>query len=200
MPIVNLLDSKILAFKLLDMDSDKTADVLDRIISEWRKVLPGLDPSPLEVVGRILVLAQRLEKSVNEALETHGLTLGQFDILATLRRNSPRGELSPRELLKNVALSSGGMTARLDKLEQAGLIQRKPDPNDRRMLTIELTAEGRDDHRSRRSDALPGSAAIASIVAGIRAGNAGEVAASLARHAAGTLTERCVKIIFRRRA
>jgi DNA-binding MarR family transcriptional regulator len=93
-------------------------------------------------VGRVLVIAQRLEERVGAALLEHNLSLGQFDILATLRRNGRRGELSPSELLKNVALSSGGMTARLDKLAEAGLIERKPDPNDRRMLVIELTTKG----------------------------------------------------------
>jgi DNA-binding MarR family transcriptional regulator len=124
------------------MNTTDMPDVIDRIVAQWRLALPGLDPSPLEVVGRVLVLAQRLEERVGATLEQHELSLGQFDILATLRRNGPRGELSPRELLKNVALSSGGMTARLDKLEEAGLIARKPDPNDRRMLVIELTTRG----------------------------------------------------------
>lgn len=126
------------------MDTTETRDVLDRIVGQWQKALPDLDPTPLEVVGRVIVLAQRLEKSVSDALAKHGLSLGQFDILATLRRNGPEGGMSPRELLKNIALSSGGMTARLDKLEQAGLATRKPDPTDRRMLTIELTPAGRE--------------------------------------------------------
>jgi DNA-binding MarR family transcriptional regulator len=124
------------------MNTIDKPDVIDRIVEQWRLALPYLDPSPLEVVGRVLVLAQRLEERVGMALERHKLSLGQFDILATLRRNGRKGELSPSELLKNVALSSGGMTARLDKLEEAGLIARKPDPNDRRMLIIELTAHG----------------------------------------------------------
>lgn len=125
------------------MDTIDRPDAIDRIVSEWRVALPTLDPTPLEVVGRVLVLAQHLEKSVSAVLERHNLTLGQFDILATLRRHGERGELSPSELLRNVALSSGGMTARLDKLEEAGLISRKQDPNDRRMLVIELTAQGK---------------------------------------------------------
>jgi DNA-binding MarR family transcriptional regulator len=124
------------------MDTNKQGDLVDRIISVWREVYPDLDPSALNVVGRVIVLAQRLERSVNDALEQHGITFGQYDILATLRRNGERGELSPRELLKNVALSSGAMTARLDRLAEAGLIVRKPDPNDRRMLVIELTQRG----------------------------------------------------------
>lgn len=124
------------------MDTNKDADLVDRIVSIWQQVFPNLDPSALHLTGRLIVLAQRLERNVNDVLEKHGITFGQYDILATLRRNGPRGELSPRELLKNVALSSGAMTARLDRLEEAGLIVRRPDPNDRRMLVIELTQRG----------------------------------------------------------
>jgi DNA-binding MarR family transcriptional regulator len=120
-----------------------TPDVIDRMIAAWRAARPDLDPSPLEVVGRVIVLAQHLERSVEAALERHGLTLGQFDILATLRRHGPKGGLSPSQLLESVMLSSGGMTARLDKLTEAGLIYRKADREDRRAVRVELTAKGR---------------------------------------------------------
>ena len=118
-------------------------DLIDRLNSRWREVLPELDPSGLELVGRVLVLAQHLEKSVNTALAAHGLSLGQFDILATLRRAEPEGRLTPTQLLQNIALTSGGMTSRLDRLEQAGLIRREEDPGDRRGVVIVLTATGR---------------------------------------------------------
>ncbi|QJX01029.1 Transcriptional regulator, MarR family [Frigoriglobus tundricola] len=118
-------------------------DVVDRIIGKWREARPELDPSPLEVVGRVIVLAQHLERSVEAALEKHDLSLGQFDILATLRRHGKKGGLTPTQLLESVALSSGGMTARLDALADAGLISRKPSPDDRRMVVIGLTSKGR---------------------------------------------------------
>jgi DNA-binding MarR family transcriptional regulator len=124
-------------------DPAGTGDVVDRLIGKWRAARPDLDPSPLEVVGRVLVLAQHLERSVEGALEKHGLALGQFDILATLRRHGKKGGLTPTQLLESVVLSSGGMTARLDALADSGLICRKPNPADRRMVVIELTAKGR---------------------------------------------------------
>ncbi|MBM3981487.1 MAG: MarR family transcriptional regulator [Planctomycetes bacterium] len=124
-------------------DAAHTADVVDRLIAKWRAARPDLDPSPLEVVGRVLVLAQHLERSVEGALDKHGLALGQFDILATLRRHGKKGGLTPTQLLESVVLSSGGMTARLDALADAGMICRKPNPDDRRMVVIELTAKGR---------------------------------------------------------
>src|SRR5687767_3725780 len=107
-------------------------DVIDRMNEQWRRVRPDLDSGPLELVGRVLVLAQHLERSVNEALAAHGLSLGQFDILATLRREGPDGRLTPTQLMQSVALSSGGMTNRLDRLEEAGLVRRVADPADRR--------------------------------------------------------------------
>lgn len=118
-------------------------DVVDRLLEQWRAARPDLDSSPLEVVGRVIVLAQHLERGVESALEKHNLSLGQFDILATLRRHGKKGGLTPTQLLESVVLSSGGMTARLDALAQAGYIYRKPNPADRRMVVIELTAKGR---------------------------------------------------------
>jgi DNA-binding MarR family transcriptional regulator len=125
------------------MNTTNDHDLIDRLLDAWRDARPDLDPAPLEVVGRIIVLAQHLEESVDSALARHSLTLGQFDILATLRRHGPRGGLTPSQLLGSVVLSSGGMTARLDKLEEAGLILRTPAADDRRMVIIELTPKGK---------------------------------------------------------
>ena len=118
-------------------------DAIDRMIDGWRAALPALDPAGLELVGRVIVLAQHLERSATAALRDYGLSLGQYDILATLRRHGPKGGLTPKKLLASVMLSSGGMTGRLDQLERAGLVARRPDPADRRGVVVELTARGR---------------------------------------------------------
>jgi DNA-binding MarR family transcriptional regulator len=117
-------------------------DKLDVLIAGWRAALPDLDPSALELVGRVIVLAEHLQRTATSALTEHGLTLGEFDILGTLRRRG-EGGMTPTQILRWVVLSSGGMTARLDKLEGAGLISRRDDPGDRRMVMIELTPKGK---------------------------------------------------------
>ncbi len=117
-------------------------DAVDGLLDAWKAARPDLDPTPLALVGRVIVLAKQLERSVETALAKHGLALGQFDILGTLRRQGPRGALAPSQLLKSVMLSSGGMTNRLDKLEVAGWVVRRQDPDDRRGVVVELTAKG----------------------------------------------------------
>lgn len=120
----------------------QTPDAVDGLLAAWSAARPDLDPGPLGLVGRVIVLAKHLERSVESALEQHGLALGQFDILATLRRQGTRGALAPSQLLQSVMLSSGGMTNRLDKLEAAGWIVRRQDRSDRRGVVVELTAKG----------------------------------------------------------
>ena len=121
----------------------ESPDAIDLLMDAWREARPDLNPSPLGIVGRVIVLAEQLEKSVEAALAKHDLSLGQFDILATLRRNSPKGGLTPTQLLESVMLSSGGMTARLDQLMKGGLIARSADAKDRRKVVVDLTAKGR---------------------------------------------------------
>lgn len=53
-----------------------------------------------------------------------------------LRLLSQKGTATPTELAKHTGLTSGATTAMLDRLEKAGLIERRPNPNDRRGTLI----------------------------------------------------------------
>ena len=119
-------------------------DGVDTIIEQWRAARPDLDPSPIGVIGRVSRLARELEARLEPVYKEHGLEPGWHDLLATLRRSGPPFALRPSDLTGTLMLTSSGTTKRLDKLEEAGLIARGPDPNDRRAILITLTPEGKD--------------------------------------------------------
>jgi DNA-binding MarR family transcriptional regulator len=118
-------------------------DGVDLILEQWRRERPDLDPSPIGVVGRISRLARELEQRLERVYREQGLEAGWYDVLATLRRTGPPYRLRPSEFTSALMLTSSGTTKRLDRLEQAGLIARAPDPQDRRGILIGLTAAGR---------------------------------------------------------
>jgi DNA-binding MarR family transcriptional regulator len=118
-------------------------DGVDLIIEQWRRERPELDHSPIGVVGRISRLARELEARLEPVYREHGLEAGWHDVLATLRRAGPPYRVRPTDLTSALMLTSSGTTKRLDRLEQAGLIAREPDPDDRRGTLIGLTPAGR---------------------------------------------------------
>jgi DNA-binding MarR family transcriptional regulator len=119
-------------------------DGVDRIIEQWQRERPELDHSPIGVVGRISRLARAIEQRLEVVYRAHGLEPGWHDVLATLRRTGPHYRLRPSDFADTLMLTSSGTTKRLDRLERAGLIERAPDPDDRRGTLITLTAEGRE--------------------------------------------------------
>ncbi|MEW4528690.1 MarR family transcriptional regulator [Maioricimonas sp. JC845] len=118
-------------------------DRIDELIGHWQRERPDLDPQPMAVVGRILRLSGYLERRVNDTLKPFGLAVWGFDVLATLRRHGEPFAMAPKELMQATMLSSGAMTNRIDRLEESGLVERVPDPDDRRSVRVRLTRKGR---------------------------------------------------------
>jgi DNA-binding MarR family transcriptional regulator len=118
-------------------------DGVDLILEQWARERPDLDVSPIGVIGRISRLARELEQRLEPVYRANGLEPGWYDVLATLRRAGPPYRMRPSEFTTTLMLTSSGTTKRLDRLEQAGLITRAPDPDDRRGTQIALTPAGR---------------------------------------------------------
>jgi DNA-binding MarR family transcriptional regulator len=118
-------------------------DSIDRIRAQWKVARPDLDTRPMEIVGRILRIEFIASARIRKVLQRHRIDWGGFDVLATLRRSGAPYRMTPTALYRELVLSSGAMTNRLDVLERAGLVERLPDPNDRRGTLIELTKEGK---------------------------------------------------------
>jgi DNA-binding MarR family transcriptional regulator len=118
-------------------------DHLDVIVAQWRRERPDLDVRPLGVLGRLFRAAHLADAELSRGLSDYALQPGWFDLLAALRRAGRPYELNPTELMRTTMLSSGGMTKRLDRMSEAGLVERRPDPKDRRGTLVGLTKRGR---------------------------------------------------------
>lgn len=117
-------------------------DAVDAITAQWYAVRPDLETVPMATFGRIYRIAHAIGARMDKAYARYGISRGEFDVLATLRRSGEPYTLSPRQLSATLMLTTGGMTGRLDKLERAGLLSRSPDPYDRRGLRVTLSERG----------------------------------------------------------
>ena len=120
-------------------------DHVDAFLESIHLVLPDLDLEVEGIVDRIAGLARRLQRSMDETLAEFGLDTAENKVLSILAQGGEPFRSTPGRLAARMELSSGAMTNRLDRLEQAGLVQRLPD--DRRSVVVELTDHGRKTYR-----------------------------------------------------
>lgn len=119
-------------------------DAIDAIIDQWRRERPDLDPSAKHITGRLLRLTSLIRARYADAFAPLGLSGGQYGVLAALRRAGDPFELTPSALTRSQLMTSGGMTPVIDGLERRGLVERRPNPDDRRGRLVRLTADGRE--------------------------------------------------------
>jgi len=124
-------------------DNIVVSDRAKLAMEQWRREKPELDLLPMEVLGRLGEAAHLVRsKHLEPLFARFGLQGGEFDVIATLRRSGTPYTLTPTQLYNATMISSGGMTNRIDRLEQMGLIKRKPNPDDRRGTLVALSAKG----------------------------------------------------------
>ena len=106
--------------------------------------LPVLNEDPrgweARVVTTLLRFHNRLERRIGEALGVHGLTLPQFDVLATLWHGEG---ITQQELAERLLVTKGNVVGLIDRVSAAGWVERRPDPEDRRANRLYLTEAGR---------------------------------------------------------
>lgn len=118
-------------------------DTVDAIVAQWRTERPDVDPSAKEVTGRIIRLASLFQAAYAKEFRPLGLSEGSYGVLVALRRSGSPFELAPGALARQRMMSSGGLTLLVDRLEREGLVQRSPNPDDRRGSLVRLTKAGR---------------------------------------------------------
>ena len=122
---------------------NESLDHVARIQREWERERPDLDVSPQGAIGRLHRLAKLLTEQLCLVYQRYGLSEGEFDVLATLRRAGEPFERAPGELAAFTMVTTGAMTKRIDRLERDGLVTRRSSQSDGRGRVVALTTAGR---------------------------------------------------------
>jgi len=121
---------------------EKSQDSVDVIKREFAQTLPGVDVGAAAVTGRIRRTNFHLNRNAEEVFNTFNTTGASFDVLAALYAAGPPYQMTPTQFYRGHMMSSAGVTARLDVVERAGLVERSRDPRDRRGVIVTLTRAG----------------------------------------------------------
>jgi DNA-binding MarR family transcriptional regulator len=117
-------------------------DRAGRITDEWRSELPGDDVNGLVTWGLLKRASAMFDRSLAPLMEGAGVNMGEFEVLAVLRRAGPPYQLRPSDLTKSLIVTPGAITNRLTTLERRDLIVRRGLADDRRGVVVALTAKG----------------------------------------------------------
>jgi DNA-binding MarR family transcriptional regulator len=128
---------------MTSFDPPAKGDWVDHVLADWARERPDLDTAPVEVVARVGRLAKFLDAGLARNFRRFGLTRGDYDVIATLRRSGAPFCLPHKELMSAVLRSSGTISFRIDRLERRSLVRREPDPADARGTLVVLTDEGK---------------------------------------------------------
>ncbi|WP_037910823.1 MarR family winged helix-turn-helix transcriptional regulator [Actinacidiphila yeochonensis] len=149
-------------------------DSVMTVVRQWHAVHPGLATAPMELIGRLNRCAALLQQAEDAPLRLAGLSRAEFDLLGALRRTGRA--LTPGDLAKETFSSGAAVTKRLKQLTERGLVERRGDSRDRRVIRIHLTDQGRD----LVDGILPGQLAYeAAALSGLRAGEQADLAGLL---------------------
>lgn len=119
------------------------SDHVAQVMGQWRRERPDLDPAPQGIIGRLHRIAGRLTEELVAVYARHGLGEGEFDVLATLRRQGSPYALTAGELAVQTMVTSGAITKRVDRCLARGWVTRSPSAADARGRVVALTPAGR---------------------------------------------------------
>lgn len=120
----------------------KNKDKITHLIDLWKVQKPDLAADEMLMIGRLINCSIQVFNQLDALYESYGINRGEFDVLATIRRNGAPYQLSPTDIFSTLMISSGTMTNRLQQLEKKGLIHRCCNPTDARSSLVELSDEG----------------------------------------------------------
>ena len=124
------------------MQDSVAQDSVAQLLADWARERPDLDFSPVGVINRLARVRAHIDSALLLVFRDFGLTAADFRVIVTLRRVGPPYELPQARLMTQLALTSGTISLRVDRLAKRGIVTRGADPDDKRGQRVRLTAEG----------------------------------------------------------
>ena len=118
-------------------------NLIDETIQTWSDERPDLDFASMELSLKLNSIVRAVSDEIAQQIDDLGINLGEFDVLATLRRHGRGAKFTPKEISAATFVTPSGLTNRLSRLEKMGLISRQSDPADGRGALIKITAAGK---------------------------------------------------------
>jgi DNA-binding MarR family transcriptional regulator len=119
-----------------------SGDSVGQLLADWAHERPDLDFSPVGIINRLSRVRTHIDSALLRVFREFDLTSPDFRVIVTLRRAGTPYELPQARLMTQLALTSGTISVRVDRLAKRGIVTRAPDPDDKRGQLVRLTADG----------------------------------------------------------
>lgn len=115
-------------------------DAVDRLTREWIAAIPDGALGEYPLFARIMHAARLYEEALGRIAAAHGMSYRDVYLLMALRRAG--AALTPTQLIGELSITMAAITKRIDRLVEAGYVERSRDGNDGRSVRIALTERG----------------------------------------------------------
>jgi DNA-binding MarR family transcriptional regulator len=117
-------------------------DRVARMIEQWNRERPDIDPSAMAVIGRMRRLSDTFTGVLTDNYRSYGVGEGEFDVMCALRRAGRPFTLPQGEIAEHTMVTAGATSKRVDRLVGAGLVSREQQAGDARGRMVSLTPQG----------------------------------------------------------
>lgn len=126
----------------MDSTESPDRDFIDKVRQEWARSYPGVDTSPIEIMGRITRISSQALHQLDRALGASGVSRAEFEVLCALARSDR--PLRASEVTAVTMVSGAATTKHADRLVKLGLVERQRFERDGRVVLLQVTRSGRE--------------------------------------------------------
>lgn len=119
-------------------------DLIDGIIKDWQKERADIDCSGKEIIARMVYAHTKIVKALEKSLKSFHITPTIFSVLVTIRRRGKNGEVTIKQIMEEILITSGATSNLINKLVTNKLITKRPanKNEDARAVFVKLTQKG----------------------------------------------------------